>query len=130
MTQQPNLSSPPKTPIAHLSRARDALNVRLIELARKTSEADQAAPCSAAFLEAERRELAVDHELADVCATILTIPPSCAGDLALKARTVAFIADQDHIWDFDKFKDEIVIFAKQVADWSSCGKGEKERADA
>ena len=116
-------------PIAELVRERDALNVRLKELGRLTSEADEMwcrpdlDPKSEAvfnefFDDAEDRELAVDHELADVCSTILTQPPTSADDLVLKAKTVAFIAEwTDVIWDCDKFQDEIVVFADQVANW-------------
>jgi hypothetical protein len=115
--------------IAELVRERDALNVRLKELSELTSEADCAwsdldlDPKSEAvfrefYRDAERREYAVDDELADVCSTILTQPPTSADDLVLKAKTVAFIAQWlDVIWDEDKFQDEIVAFADQVAKW-------------
>lgn len=119
------------TPLPQLVRERDALNVRLHELIRQTSEADAATgrndidPRSQAILQeyfeaAECRELDVDRQMAKICATILMQPPTSEGDLVLKAQTVAFIMKQVtevQIWDFDRFQDEIAAFAKQVEEW-------------
>lgn len=99
-----------ETRVAGLVREEAVLAIRSAEVYRRSQE-DNPRESEAAWTK-------LDDEHADVLRAILTEPPQSAADIAFQANVIRQLVTTDEPRGLEDLKDEVLVFADNVAGWA------------